>query len=148
MTPDIEEKDQVWDTVTSVVTEVGEANLKPYKWQEVDREGYSIYVRFETESETTYSVDLSTDKYKDTPVFLVEFSAKTKEHQGSSSRVVVNKGEMYRVMSTLTDIIKTYLKNLKKLKVSYIILLKKEMKNSVHKEITCTGHLLQKQYRV
>jgi hypothetical protein len=116
MTPDIEEKDQVWDTVTSVVTEVGEANLKPYKWQEVDREGYSIYVRFETESETTYSVDLSTDKYKDTPVFLVEFSAKTKEHQGSSSRVVVNKGEMYRVMSTLTDIIKTYLKKFKKVK--------------------------------
>jgi hypothetical protein len=116
MIPDIEEKDQVWDTVTSVVTEVGEANLKPYKWQEVDREGYSIYIRFETESETTYSVDLSTDKYKDTPVFLVEFSAKTKEHQGSSSRVVVNKGEMYRVMSTLTDIIKTYLKKFKKVK--------------------------------
>jgi predicted nucleotidyltransferase len=98
------------------LNEVGEANLKPYKWQEVDREGYSIYVRFETESETTYSVDLSTDKYKDTPVFLIEFSAKTKEHQGSSSRVVVNKGEMYRVMSTLTDIIKTYLQKFRKVK--------------------------------
>jgi len=105
-----------YPTDIETLNEVGEANLKPYKWQEVDREGYSIYVRFETESETTYSVDLSTDKYKDTPVFLIEFSAKTKEHQGSSSRVVVNKGEMYRVMSTLTDIIKTYLKKFKKVK--------------------------------
>ncbi len=40
----------------------------------------------------------------------VEFSAKPKGADGSSSKIVVNKGEMYTVMSTITDIIKHYLR--------------------------------------
>jgi len=102
------------------VNEVGEANLKPYKWKETDREGYSIYTKFETDSGTIYSIDLEVTKYKDIPVFNIEFSAKPKGAEGSSSKIVVNKGEMYKVMSTITDIVKKYLKKFPKVKgISY-----------------------------
>ena len=103
-------------TPSAFMNEVGEASATKYKWEEIDREGYFIYTRFETESETTYFVDLGTDKYKGIPVFNVEFSAKPKGAEGSSSKVVVNKGEMYKVMATITDIIKTYLTKFKKVK--------------------------------
>jgi hypothetical protein len=98
------------------LNEIGEATASKYKWEETDREGYFIYVEFETESETTYFVDLGTDKYKGVPVFNVEFAARTKGERGSSSKVVVNKGEMYKVMATITDVIKTYLMKFKKVK--------------------------------
>lgn len=96
------------------INEVGEANLKPYKWEEVDWEGYFVYTRFTTESGTQYDLDIETTTFKDDdgseyPAFGIEFSAKPKDAGGSSSRIVVNKGEMYRVMSTITSIIKYYL---------------------------------------
>ena len=50
---------------SAFVNEVGEANLKPYKWKEVDRESYFVYTRFETESETQYDVDLKSTNYVD-----------------------------------------------------------------------------------
>jgi hypothetical protein len=40
----------------------------------------------------------------------IEFLAKPKGAEGSSSKIVVNKGELYRVMSTITNIIKHYLR--------------------------------------
>ena len=94
--------------------EVGEANLKPYKWKEVDRESYFVYTRFETESKTQYDVDLKSTNYVDNDLnnlraLGIEFSAKLKGDEGSSAKIVVNKGEMYRVMSTIADIIKTYI---------------------------------------
>ena len=97
------------------VTEVGEASASKYKWEEIDREAYSIYTEFKTESDTKYFIDITTDKYKNIPIFTVEFSAKTKGAEGSSSKVVTNKGEMYKVMATIVDIIKTYLKKSKKI---------------------------------
>jgi hypothetical protein len=100
---------------TNNINEVGEANLKPYKWEETDREKYSIYTEFTTNSDTIYNVDLEVDKYKGIPIFNIEFSAKPKGAEGSSSKIVVNKGEMYKVMSTIVNIIKTYLKKFKQI---------------------------------
>jgi len=100
---------------TTNINEVGEANLKPYKWEETDREKYSIYTEFTTNSDTIYNVDLEVDKYKGIPIFNIEFSAKPKGAEGSSSKIVVNKGEMYKVMSTIVNIIKTYLKKFKQI---------------------------------
>jgi len=99
----------------SSLKEVGEATANKYKWEEIDREAYSIYTEFKTESDTKYFIDITTDKYKNIPIFTVEFSAKTKGAEGSSSKVVTNKGEMYKVMATIVDIIKTYLKKSKKI---------------------------------
>lgn len=104
---------------TNYISEVGEANLKPYKWEEVDRESYSIYIRFITDSETQYNVDVTTDTYQGIPILNIEFTAKPKGAEGSSSRIVVNKGEMYKVMATIVDIIKKYLKKSKAKGITY-----------------------------
>jgi hypothetical protein len=103
-------------TPSSFLNEVGEANLSPYKWKESERWNDSIYITFNTESETIYEVILVNDKYKNIPVFNVEFLAKLKGSQGLSHHTIVNKGEIYKVMSTITDIIKKYLLKFKKVK--------------------------------
>ena len=107
------------------INEVGEANLKPYKWEEVDAEGYYVYVHFVTDSETQYDVDIKSTMYfppgqmDSVPALEIEFLAKPKDAQGSSAKVVVNKGELYRVMATLADIIKKYLKKSKAQAIIY-----------------------------
>jgi len=111
-------------TPSSFVNEIGEASLKPYKWEETDREGYFVYTSFTTDSETQYYVDLETTTYLDDDSNLlkalgIEFSAKPKGFEGSSSKIVVNKGEMYRVMSTIADIVKKYIKKFKAQAVMY-----------------------------
>ncbi len=117
-------------TPSSFVNEVGEANLKPYKWKEVDREGYFVYTRFITDNETQYDVNLETTYIKDPSDFLndesnpikaleISFGAKPKGAEGSSDKIVVNKGEMYKVMSTITDIVKHYIKKFKSQAVTY-----------------------------
>ena len=123
--PDIAEKQQVWDIVSPIIKEVGEANLKPYKWEEVDREGYYVYTRFTTDSETQYDVDIKSTVYfpagqmESRPALEIEFTAKPKGAEGSSAKIVVNKGEMYRVMATIVDIIKKYLKKSKAQAIIY-----------------------------
>jgi hypothetical protein len=106
------------------LNEVGEANLKPYKWEEVDREGYYVYTRFTTDSETQYDVDLKTTTYIDNDLnnlraLEIEFTAKPKGAEGSSAKIVVNKGEMYKVMSTIVDIVKKYIKKSKSQAILY-----------------------------
>ena len=117
-------KNKSHPTDIETLNEVGEANLKPYKWKEVDRESYFVYTRFETESETQYDVDLKSTNYVDDDLnnlraLGIEFSAKLKGDEGSSAKIVVNKGEMYRVMSTIADIIKTYIKKSKSQAILY-----------------------------
>jgi hypothetical protein len=107
------------------INEVGEANLQPYKWKEIDREGYYVYTRFITDSETQYDVDIKSTIYfpagqmESQPALEIEFSAKPKGAEGSSAKIVVNKGEMYRVMTTIVDIIKKYLKKSKAQAIIY-----------------------------
>lgn len=107
------------------INEVGEANLQPYKWKEIDREGYYVYTRFTTDSETQYDVDIKSTVYfpagqmDSQPALEIEFSAKPKGAEGSSAKIVVNKGEMYRVMATIVDIIKKYLKKSKAQAIIY-----------------------------
>jgi len=129
--PDIPEKEQVWDIVSPVVkeekiTEVGEANLSPYKWKEVDKNGWVTFIEFTTESETKYRVNLTTVEIVDPEggninleAIDIEFSAKPKGAEGSSSKIVVNKGEIYKVMSTLTAIIKHYVKEIEAKAIIY-----------------------------
>jgi hypothetical protein len=98
------------------LNEVGEANIEPYKWEEINS-GRTTSVEFITPSETTYEVDLmhtEIDDPEDEDMSLealdIEFLAKPKGAEGSSSKIVVNKGELYRVMSTIVDVIKHYLR--------------------------------------
>jgi len=106
------------------LNEVGEANLKPYKWEEIDRESYFIYTRFVTDSETEYDVDLKSTNYiddnlKNLRTIEIEFSAKPKGAEGGSAKIVVNKGELYKVMATVIDIVKNYIKKSKAQAIIY-----------------------------
>jgi len=118
-------KDNFLSSSPKLVFEVGEASLKPYKWEEVDAEGYYVYVHFVTNSETQYDVDIKKTIYfpsgqmDSVPALEIEFLAKPKDAQGSSAKVVVNKGELYKVMATLSDIIKKYLKKFKAQAIIY-----------------------------
>jgi hypothetical protein len=117
-------KDNFLSSSPKLVFEVGEANLKPYKWKEVDVDGWVTYVEFTTESETEYNVDIATVPYFDNDLnnykaLEIEFLAKPKDAQGSSAKIIVNKGELYRVMATITDIIKYYVKKFKAKAISY-----------------------------
>jgi hypothetical protein len=112
-------------TPSAFINEVGEANLKPYKWEEIDQEGYYVYTRFVTDSETQYDVDIKSTVFfpagqmDSLPALEIEFSAKPKGAEGSSAKIVVNKGEMYKVMATIVDIIKKYLKKFKAQAIIY-----------------------------
>jgi hypothetical protein len=111
-------------TPSAFLNEVGEANLKPYKWEEVDREGYYVYTQFTTDSETQYDVDLKSTNYiddnlKNLRTIEIEFSAKLKGAEGGSAKIVVNKGELYRVMATVADIVKKYIKKSKAQAIIY-----------------------------
>ena len=111
-------------TPSAFVNEVGEANLKPYKWKEVDADGYWVYTRFVTDSETQYDVDLKSTNYiddnlKNLRTIEIEFSAKLKGAAGGSAKIVVNKGELYRVMATVADIVKKYIKKSKAQAIIY-----------------------------
>jgi hypothetical protein len=118
-------KNKSYPTDIENLNEVGEANLKPYKWEEVDVEGYFVYTRFTTDNETQYDVDIKSTVYyppgqmDSVPALEIEFSAKPKGAEGSSAKIVVNKGEMYRVMATIVDIIKKYLKKSKAQAIIY-----------------------------
>jgi len=100
------------------LNEVGEANLQPYKWEEVDRDSLFVYIKFTTDSGIEYSVDLESTIY--TPenststiqAIEIGFATTVKSVGGysySTVNVVVNKGEMYRVMSTMADILRAFL---------------------------------------
>jgi hypothetical protein len=97
------------------INEVGEANLEPYKWEEEYKDSTTVSVEFTTPSETKYEVYLESTVHVDKDAneleaIIVEFSARPKGEEGSSSKIVVNKGELYRVMSTIVDIIKHYVR--------------------------------------
>jgi hypothetical protein len=49
----------------------------------------------------------------------LNFQLNLKGAEGSSAKIVVNKGEMYRVMSTIVDIIKKYIKKSKSQAIIY-----------------------------
>lgn len=101
-----------------LINEIGEGSLKPYKWKEVDQEGRFIYIRFTTDKGTEYEVDLEhleiddpNDEDMSVASMGVEFMAKRKGEQGFSSKIVTNEGGALKIMSTVADIVKKYLKN-------------------------------------
>ena len=94
------------------LNEVGEANLQPYKWTEEEYDDIGIEVSFETDKGVEYSVQLQRNVYKFIPVLDVEFAAGVIDPNfggGMSSKITINKGELFKVMSTIVDIIKYYI---------------------------------------
>lgn len=100
------------------LTEVGESNLQPYKWNESSYGGDATGVEFITDKGTEYKVWLvphGGDLY-------VEFATVLENERGSrytSTQTVTNKGELYRIMATVADIIKHYVEHFKAHRIVY-----------------------------
>jgi hypothetical protein len=104
------------------IKEVGEATLKPYEWEEyTGKEGY-YNIGFMTDYGLEYDVDLELKIYtpenstSNIQAIEIGFAVTAEDEDGysySTTDAVVNKGEMYRVMSTIIDILKVYIKKLK-----------------------------------
>ena len=113
-----EERKEIYDIVSNKIQEVGEANLPPYEWEETRRGNWFINYEFKTDSGEKYLVKnvkvIDGDEFDWEINFYVDISAEKEEDEDDvpvwSSSIVVNQGEIYRVMSTITDIIKNLIK--------------------------------------
>jgi hypothetical protein len=111
-------KQLIKEEIRNILKEIGEGNAKPYEWEEISSDEWNTYVRFTTESETEYQVDLEPFKSnfpfaKDLPGLALQFLAKFKGEYEFSNTIVTNKGEVYKVMATIVNIVQHYLKNTK-----------------------------------
>jgi hypothetical protein len=96
-----------------LINEIGDAGAKPYKWRWIDR-SYNNYSIFTTDSGLEYQVitQLSGDNfYDDGETLSIEYGVK----DGNKSRffdytLVTNRGELFRVMATIVDIIQEFMK--------------------------------------
>jgi Fe-Mn family superoxide dismutase len=99
-----QDKEEIYNIILPTLNEVGEGTSKPYEWEK----DFDEYV-FTTDNNIGYIVSLSEMSEGDKMGIAVEFLAKTPEMDGYSSKIEVGKGELFRVMATIIDIIKSYL---------------------------------------
>ena len=114
-----------------ILKEVGEATTTPYKWKKASTKRRTVFFTFTTDQDTSYKVSLENyiyedfhDDNKEYPAIEVTFGIK--ENGAYSPTTVTNKGEMYRFMSTIVDIIKDYIKRNDNIKVIIYEPIKKE----------------------
>jgi hypothetical protein len=99
-----------------LLREVGEGTSQTYKWEELSSDRWFTIVSFTTDSETEYQVELEYFKSSfpfatGLPGIALEFVAKLKGEDEFSNTVVTNKGEVYKVMATIVNIVQQYLKD-------------------------------------
>ena len=121
-----------------ILKEVGEATTTPYKWKKASTKRRTVFFTFTTDQDTSYKVSLENyiyedfhDDNKEYPAIEVSFGITPNDMPTNVSSVgnvsiVTNKGEMYRVMSTIVDIIKDYIKRNDNIKVIIYEPIKKE----------------------
>jgi hypothetical protein len=122
-----------------ILNEVGEATTTPYKWKKVFTKEDTVFFAFKTDQGTSYKVALENYVYEDFkendkeyPAIEVSFGIipgaepnMAGDYTGDMF-TVSNKGEMYRVMSTIVNIIKDYIKRNDNIKVIIYEPIKKE----------------------
>jgi phosphopantetheine adenylyltransferase len=108
------DKEEIYNIILPTLNEVGEGNSKPYEWVEHFGEYF-----FTTDSNVKYIVSLDEISEGNKDGISIEFSAKTTEMGGYSSKIEVSKGELFRVMATIINILKTYIS--KDPKVEFIL---------------------------
>ena len=95
--------------------EVGEATSKPYEWEITNTNPGDYEFGFTTDSGIEYEVELTTLNYEDDETgedingMEIGFGAGEKGVSKSDS-AVINRGEVFRVMATIVDIIQTGIK--------------------------------------
>ena len=100
-----------------LINEIGDAGAKPYKWRRMDRR-YDTYYIFTTDSGLEYQV---MTELGSGDTLTVEQGVEVITKQGNKSidyELVTNRGELFRVMATLVDIVQEFMK--KNPEVKYI----------------------------
>jgi hypothetical protein len=102
--------------VSNYLNEIGDGTTKKYEWEEIKDDELKTIVWFTTDNNINYEVNLeyftsNEPTTKDLPGMSIGFSADIKGNYDFSNTVIVNKGEIYKVMATIVDIIKYYLKD-------------------------------------
>ena len=95
-----------------LINEIGDAGAKPYKWRRMDRR-YDTYYIFTTDSGLEYQVmtELGSEE-----TLTVEYGVEVTTKQGNKSidyELVTNRGELFRIMATVVDIVQEFINNLK-----------------------------------
>ena len=122
-----------------ILKEVGEGTATPYKWKKVFTKEDTVFFAFKTDQGTSYKVALENyvyedfhDDNKELPAIEVSFGiipgAEPNMYGDYTGDMftVSNKGEMYRVMSTIVNIIKDYIKRNDNIKAIIYEPIKKE----------------------
>ena len=120
----------------NILKEIGEGTATPYKWKKVFTKEDTVFFAFKTDQGTSYKVALENYVYEDFhednkeyPAIEVSFGIVPKNMSINimfNASIVSNKGEMYRVMSTIVDIIKDYIKRNDNIKAIIYEPIKKE----------------------
>ena len=100
-----------------LINEIGDASAKPYKWRRLDRR-YDTYYIFTTDSGLEYQV---MTELGSGDTLTVEYGVEVITKQGNKSidyELVTNRGELFRIMATVVDIVQEFIK--KNPEVKYI----------------------------
>ena len=94
------------------INEIGDASAKPYKWKYLGRS--KEYSSFTTDSGLKYLVQMETEedytKLDDYQILKIEYGVENQKDYGVDYNKVTNRGEMFKVMATVTQITKDVLK--------------------------------------
>lgn len=125
-------KQLIKEEIQKSLKEVGEATTSPYSWKKTKYEDGITYYDFKTDLGTIYKVSLDRFIYdnfpkinEELPAIEVIFAVKEDKENYSTGKVT-NKGEIYRVMSTVVDIIKSFISKNPEIKVIKYEPMKKE----------------------
>ena len=97
-----------------LINEIGDAGAKPYKWKWMDGR-FTSYAQFKTDSGLTYKVNTEIDDRRNLNhgiVLEIEYGIEDKTSKSSpvNYEIVTNRGELFRVMATVVDIVKAFMK--------------------------------------
>ena len=93
-----------------LINEIGDAGAKPYKWRRMDRR-YDTYYIFTTDSGLEYQV---MTELGSGDTLTVEYGVEVITKQGNKSidyELVTNRGELFRIMATVVDVVQEFMKN-------------------------------------
>ena len=97
-----------------LINEIGDAGAKPYKWKWMDGR-FTSYSQCKTDSGLTYKVNTEIDdrsRLNHGLVLTIEYGVESiwSKSYTVDYEVVTNRGELFRIMATVVDIVKTFMK--------------------------------------
>ena len=105
-----------------LLREVGEATSRPYDWESyMDEDEHKEY-EFQTDSGLNYKLEIAVsegDKERDSAVVSFGIVAEDWSDYFTDYESVPTKGELYKVMATVVDILKDFIENNKQVKYIY-----------------------------